>query len=637
MRHRYIFICLLLLLFKHELYAQNGFNQGINFQAVARKYDGSILANKPITVRLSVREGSADGTIKYQEIKSVTTNIVGLFTIILGESELNRIVVIGPYNNIDWTTDNKYLQVEVDPTNSIVFNSLGTQKINYVPYAIFSNASNANNLKGIVPVEKGGTGVSNMIDLKKIIGIDKIDNTNDLNKPLSIKQQLALDKKMDVYDTNYMYQKQQLVLDKKMDVYDTNYMYQKQQLLLDKKMDYFDTIYMYNNIINKEIATNKSIDILTDSASSIKYPSVKAVKSYVDIATLGSISYPIPIIKGGSGAITSSSARSNLGLNIGTDILAFRTFGSAANSSISDFEPSITPGTSSQYLKGDKTWGLLNTSTISEGTNLYHTISRARSSISITNTGSNGAASYDSVTGHINIPVYSNDSINMIGDITGKGTNILTAQIGIGKVTNTMLAGEIDLSTKVLNTLPVSNGGTSSTSLGGILLGNGLNAVTTAAFGSFYDSTQQSAQAINTAYPMQLSNTDFVDGIVLENNIAGKPTRIKVNKTGKYNVQFSAQLNRTAGTTAEDVSIWIKKNETNVPATCTDISITGSATTSAPTVAAWNFFQKLNAGDYLEIMWSTTNTQIVIQYIGARTSPIRPAIPSLIVTIHQIN
>ena len=136
---------------------------------------------------------------------------------------------------------------------------------------------------------------------------------------------------------------------------------------------------------------------------------------------------------------------------------------------------------------------------------------------------------------------------------------------------------------------------------------------------------------------MQFNNTDFVDGITLENNLSGKPTRIKVNKSGKYNLQFSAQLNRTTGTTAEDVSIWIRKNEINIPNTCTDVSITGSATTSAPTVAAWNFFQNLNAGDYLEIIWSTTNTQIVIQYIGARSNPTRPAIPSVIVTIQQIN
>ena len=597
--------------------AQSSLVQGINFQAVARNYDGAVLANKSITVRLSIREGSSDGVIKYQEIKSVTTNVVGLFTIIIGQPELNRIVVIGPYNIIDWSIDNKYLQVEVDPNNSIMFNSLGTQKLNYVPYAIFSNATNASNLKGVVPVEKGGTGVSNIIDYKKLIGIDKIDNTNDLNKPISTLQLYELNKKMNMYDTNYMYQ--------------------KQQLLLDKKMDYFDTIYLYNNINNKEYANNKSIDIFTDSTSNIKFPSVKAVKSYVDLTTTGSISYPIPIIKGGTGAISPLSARNNLGLGIGTDILAYRTFGNAANSSISDFEPSFISGTSAQYLKGDKTWGVLNTTAVTEGSNLYHTKSRARSSITLTNVGTSGTSTYDTISGNLNIPIYSDDSLNFVGDVIGKGIDTINTTIGNGKVSNAMLAGGIDLTTKVTNTLQVTNGGTSTTSLAGILLGNGIDAITTAAYGSFYDTTQQSALAINTAYPMQLNVTDFVDGIIIQNNTSGKPTRIKVNKSGKYNLQFSAQLNRTAGTTAEDVSIWIRKNEFNVPATCTDISITGSATTSAPTVAAWNFYQNLTGGDYLEIMWSTTNTQIVIQYIGSRLSPIRPSIPSLIVTVQQVN
>ena len=148
-----LFLILIIFLIKQSD-AQTSLQHGINFQAVARNYDGSVIANKSITVRLSIREGSSDGVITYQEIKSVTTNVVGLFTIIIGEPELNRIVVIGPYNTIDWSINNKYLQVEVDPNNSIIFNSLGTQKLNYVPYAIFSNASNAANLKGIVPVRK---------------------------------------------------------------------------------------------------------------------------------------------------------------------------------------------------------------------------------------------------------------------------------------------------------------------------------------------------------------------------------------------------------------------------------------------------------------------------------------------------
>jgi len=48
----------------------------------------------------------------------------------------------------------------------------------------------------------------------------------------------------------------------------------------------------------------------------------------------------------------------------------------------------------------------LTTSNISEGTNLYYTDARARSAISLTTTGSSGAATYSSATGVFNIPQY---------------------------------------------------------------------------------------------------------------------------------------------------------------------------------------------------------------------------------------
>jgi hypothetical protein len=53
-----------------------------------------------------------------------------------------------------------------------------------------------------------------------------------------------------------------------------------------------------------------------------------------------------------------------------------------------------------------------------------------------------------------------NQSITLSGDISGTGTTAITTAIGSGKVTNAMLAGSIDLTTKVTGTLPAGNGGT---------------------------------------------------------------------------------------------------------------------------------------------------------------------------------
>lgn len=69
-------------------------------------------------------------------------------------------------------------------------------------------------------------------------------------------------------------------------------------------------------------------------------------------------------------------------------------------------EPTITAGTTAQYWRGDKSWQTLNTTAVPEGTNLYYTDSRARSSISLTTTGTSGAATYNNTTGALNVPNY---------------------------------------------------------------------------------------------------------------------------------------------------------------------------------------------------------------------------------------
>lgn len=61
-------------------------------------------------------------------------------------------------------------------------------------------------------------------------------------------------------------------------------------------------------------------------------------------------------------------------------------------------EPLIASGTSSQYLRGDKTFQTLNTSAVVESSNLYYSDLRSRSAISATGTG----LSYNSSTGILN-------------------------------------------------------------------------------------------------------------------------------------------------------------------------------------------------------------------------------------------
>jgi hypothetical protein len=72
-------------------------------------------------------------------------------------------------------------------------------------------------------------------------------------------------------------------------------------------------------------------------------------------------------------------------------------------------------GTSAEYITGAGALVTLNTANVPENTNLYFTTSRARTSISLTTTGTTGAATYDNTTGVLNIPSY-------IGGVTSFNT-----------------------------------------------------------------------------------------------------------------------------------------------------------------------------------------------------------------------
>jgi hypothetical protein len=146
-------------------------------------------------------------------------------------------------------------------------------------------------------------------------------------------------------------------------------------------------------------------------------------------------------------------------------------------------------------------------------------------------------------------------------------------------------------------------------------------------YGSFSDTTLQTAASINTAYAMTFNTTDSSNGI----SIGSPSSRLVVDNQGVYNVQFSAQLDQTSGATA-NVYIWLRKNGINVENTASTVALQG---TSARLVAAWNFIIQLEPTHYVELMWATDTTNARI--LAASTTSVWPAIPSVICTITQVN
>jgi hypothetical protein len=169
-------------------------------------------------------------------------------------------------------------------------------------------------------------------------------------------------------------------------------------------------------------------------------------------------------------------------------------------------------------------------------------------------------------------------------------------------------------------------------------------------FGSFHDTCTQPASSANTAYPFRFNNSDFpsstgvtitgtagTDGRTFScvSGSAGSPT-ITFSGSGVFNIQFSAQYWRTQGGAATDISVWLKKNGQNVAWTNSDFT---TESNNEKRVAVINWFVPVECEptcDSYEIWWSSTKNDMELLAVPPVTSPTRPAIPSLILTVNQV-
>lgn len=143
-------------------------------------------------------------------------------------------------------------------------------------------------------------------------------------------------------------------------------------------------------------------------------------------------------------------------------------------------------------------------------------------------------------------------------------------------------------------------------------------------YGSFFDTTTQTNLGGASGNAFKFNTTDFYSGVSIASS-----SRITFANTGKYNITFSAQMEKTDSGT-DTIEIWLKKNGTNQSNTNTKFYLVGN---SAKVVAAWNFFVDAAAGDYYQIFWYSADSAVRVL---AEIAGTRPAIPSIIMTVNQV-
>ena len=148
-------------------------------------------------------------------------------------------------------------------------------------------------------------------------------------------------------------------------------------------------------------------------------------------------------------------------------------------------------------------------------------------------------------------------------------------------------------------------------------------------------SDQDQANASITGENLLTFAPAFSNGITVESG-----SRIKVPCAGQYLVTFTLQVTNRDNAIHE-FEVWAKATGVNYPLSNTrfDVPARKGAGNWGHAVPAITGIFTVNdpTNDYLEIAWWADSLNIYLEHYAAGTSPTRPAIPSVILTINFVS
>ncbi|PLX07601.1 MAG: hypothetical protein C0596_10080, partial [Marinilabiliales bacterium] len=130
-----IFILTLLVLFSVITLAQTPLK--FSYQSVVRNTDSELICEQEIGMKVTILQGTIDGTEVYVETHQPTTNINGLLTIEIGAGSVQE----GVFADIDWSADTYFIKTEIDPEGFSNYTIVGVSKLLSVPYALHAKTA----------------------------------------------------------------------------------------------------------------------------------------------------------------------------------------------------------------------------------------------------------------------------------------------------------------------------------------------------------------------------------------------------------------------------------------------------------------------------------------------------------------
>lgn len=172
-----------------------------------------------------------------------------------------------------------------------------------------------------------------------------------------------------------------------------------------------------------------------------------------------------------------------------------------------------------------------------------------------------------------------------------------------------------------------------STTATGLKWGSNTTPTPTGYYGAWQDNNTQTAPSSNVGVEMIFRTKDLSNGVSVVTN-GTNLTRITFANTGIYNLQFSSQFQNSSNTD-EDVTIWLRLNGTDVAGSSGFVSVPSKhGSVVGHMITSWNYLLDVVAGQYYELIWSTTDhINVAMQYYAAGSPP--PSTASVILTVTQ--
>ena len=292
---------------------------------------------------------------------------------------------------------------------------------------------------------------------------------------------------------------------------------------------------------------------------------------------------------------------------------------------MANLKPYVWDGAAYESIGGDVVWGGI-TGTLAAQTDLQSALDAKFDDPTGTTAeyirGDGTLATFPTITSGTVTSVGTTGLISG-GPITSSGT--ITTAMATNK-----LVGRYSASTGIMEEISVGSG---LTLTGAGVLNNTATPTPTGYYGAWQDNATQTAAASNTGYAMIFGTVDLENQVRVVTN-GTNLTRITFDNTGIYNLQFSSQF-QNIDSQEHDVTIWLRLNSVDVPASSGFVSIPAKhGSTNGHAVTSWNYLLNVVAGQYYELMWSTSsNTHVTMQFYAAGSPP--PSAASVILTVTQ--